>query len=247
MKKLVPAALVAAILAGAGVAAPAQAQTASNDWHMNATIIEACSCAMFCQCYFNMEPGIPGGHVHEGKGQTHACKFNNAYKVNTGHMGSVKLDGARFWLSGDLGGDFSQGKMDWAVLTFDKAVTPDQRKAIQAVAKHLMPVTWNSFTTSEGDVSWSAGKGEAHALLDGGKTAEVKLHNASTAMVKTEPVVLKNLTYWGAPRNDGFILMPNDVQAYRVGPKAYETKGTNGFMITFDIDSKSVPAAPAGQ
>ena len=58
--------------------------------------------------------------------------------------------------------------------------------------------------------------------------------NSNTPM----PPVIKNLRYWGAPRNDGFVLMPNEVQAYRVGPKAYESKGTNGFMLTLDMNSK---------
>jgi len=57
-----------------------------------------------------------------------------------------------------------------------------------------------------------------------------------------EPVVIKNLRYFGAPRNTGFVLMPNEVEAYRVGPKAFEFKGTNGFMITYDITSKDVKA-----
>ncbi len=34
--------------------------------------------------------------------------------------------------------------------------------------------------------------------------------------------------------------MPNEVQAYRMGDKAFETKGTNGFMITLDITSKDI-------
>jgi len=53
--------------------------------------------------------------------------------------------------------------------------------------------------------------------------------------------VLKNVRYWGTPRNDGFIMMPNEMEAYREGPKAYEFKGTNGFMLTFDMNSKDVP------
>jgi hypothetical protein len=52
-----------------------------------------------------------------------------------------------------------------------------------------------------------------------------------------DPVVIKNLKYWGVPRNDGFVLMPNKVEAYRVGDKPFEYKGSNGFMITFDIKS----------
>ena len=45
----------------------------------------------------------------------------------------------------------------------------------------------------------------------------------------------------GAPRNDGFVMMKNEVEAYRLGDKAFEFKGTNGFMITLDIDSKTAP------
>ena len=55
-----------------------------------------------------------------------------------------------------------------------------------------------------------------------------------------EPTVIKNLKYFGAARNDGFILMPNVVEAYRVGAKPFEHKGTNGFMITVDMTSKDV-------
>jgi hypothetical protein len=39
--------------------------------------------------------------------------------------------------------------------------------------------------------------------------------------------------------------MPNEVQAYRAGENTYESRGTNGFMITLDIASSDVkpPAA----
>ncbi len=53
-------------------------------------------------------------------------------------------------------------------------------------------------------------------------------------------MVIDNLRYFGAPRNTGFVLMPNEVNAYRVGAKPFEYKGTNGFMITYDINSKDV-------
>ena len=56
----------------------------------------------------------------------------------------------------------------------------------------------------------------------------------------TDPTIITNLRYFGAPRNTGFHLMPNEIEAYRVGPNAFEYKGTNGFMITFDITSKDV-------
>lgn len=214
---------------------------AASEWDFNATIIEACSCPMFCQCYFNMKPA--SHHGHAGGGSEHFCKFNNAFKVNKGQSGGVKLDGAKFWVAGDLGGDFSKGQMDWAVLTFDPSVTKEQRDAIGRILGHVYPVKWNSFTIAkDADMEWKAESRTAHASLGGGKVAEVILRHPEPSAMAEGPIVIKNLKYFGVPRNDGFIMMPNDVEAYRLGEKAFEYKGTNGFMITIDITSRDVPA-----
>jgi len=254
MKELLLCALLVTAATGTALAADSKDAAKSPAWSMNASVFEACSCPMFCQCYFHTEPaghsastaGMEGMSQDHG-GSEHYCRFNNAYKVNKGSYGAVKLDGAKFWIAGDLGGDFSKGQMDWAVVTFDKAMTKEQREAVGAIASRLFPVKWNSLTTSEGDIQWVAGKKESYALLDGGKSGEVRL--ASTDFnkdAKTEPTVIKNLKYWGASKNDGFVLMPNTVEAYRVGDKQYEFKGTNGFMITFDVDSKTAPPPATG-
>jgi uncharacterized protein DUF1326 len=211
----------------------------AGDWDFNATIIEACSCPMFCQCYFNMQPA--SHHGHAGGSGEHFCKFNNAFKVNKGQAGGVKLDGAKFWVSGDLGGDFSKGQMDWAVLTFDPSVSKEQREAIGKILGHVYPVKWNSFTMGQdADMEWKAEGKSAHASLGGGKIAEVSLRHPDASAMGTGPIVIKNLKYFGVPRNEGFIMMPNEVEAYRIGDKAFEFKGTNGFMITIDIASGDV-------
>ena len=169
----------------------------------------------------------------------HYCRFNIAYKVNKGNYGSTDLAGAKLWLSGDLGGDFSTGQMDWVVVTFDKSVTAEQRQGLGEILPHVFPVKWKSFQVAEGNIdTWTFDKDQAHATLNGGKTAEVKLK--SFHGMTDEPVVLKNVKYWGTPRNDGFIMMPNEIEADREGPKAFESKGTNGFMLTFDMNSKDV-------
>jgi hypothetical protein len=164
--------------------------------------------------------------------------------VNRGSYGSVKLDGAKFWVAGDLGGDFSKGEMNWAVLHFDPSVTADQRAGIQAALGHLYPVRWQSFTVGKDyPMEWTAGRDRSVARLDGGKAAEVVLKKNQG--MSDEPIVIKNLRYWGAPRNDGFVLMANEVEAYRATERPYEFKGTNGFMITFDISSKDVSSSKA--
>src|SRR5262245_32150720 len=97
------------------------AATTSPEWNMNATAIEACSCPMFCTCYFNSHPA--GHHDHGSGGEEHYCRANLAYKINKGKYGAVNLDGAKFWIVSDLGADFSKGQMDWAVVYFDKPLT----------------------------------------------------------------------------------------------------------------------------
>jgi hypothetical protein len=240
--------LIAAGLLLLTVAVTTSSQMTSNkqsqsktggEWDFNATIIEACSCPMFCQCYFNMQPA--SHHGHAGGGGEHFCRFNNAFKVNKGQSGDVKLDGAKFWVAGDLGGDFSKGQMDWAVLTFDPSVTKEQREAIGRILGHVYPVKWNSFTMGkDADMEWQAEGKTARARLGGGKIAEVILRRPDPSAMSDGPIVIKNLKYFGVPRNEGFIMMPNEVEAYRIGDKAFEYKGTNGFMITIDIASGDV-------
>ena len=53
-------------------------------YKVTATAIEACSCPLFCSCYYNTKP--TDGHM---------CRFNNAYKYEQGsHWGKVDLPGA---------------------------------------------------------------------------------------------------------------------------------------------------------
>src|SRR5215470_371940 len=101
-------------------------------WWLNATVIEACSCPMFCQCYFNTFPAAQAGH--EGHAMMkHFCRFNRALRVNRGRFGTTSLGGVKFWMAGDLGPDFSHDKYDWAVVRFDPSVTKDQREALGVV------------------------------------------------------------------------------------------------------------------
>ena len=214
--------------------------TKTSPWSFNATIIEACSCSMFCPCYFSTKPSPEhGGHG----GEKHYCQFNMGYKVNRGNYGAVKLDGMKFWIAGDLGDDFGDNQTEWAEVTFDPTVTKEQRDAIAAILLgpgHIYPWKWSSFTVGkDAPVEWTATKDGAEARLGGGKAGEIILAHNPTSMTGDQTVI-SNLKYFGAARNDGFILMPAQSHAYRVGAKPFEFKGTNGFMITIDMTSKDV-------
>ena len=158
-------------------AVTAAGHAAAPAWAMNASVIEACSCTMFCQCYFNPRPTEhTAAPEHAGHGKGHFCKFNNVYKVNRGHHGATKLDGATFWIAGDLGADFSDGEMDWAVLHFTPEVSKAQRDGIVDVLGHLFPVRWKSFEIGkDAPIEWTASRDAAVATLDGGKAGEVRL------------------------------------------------------------------------
>jgi len=211
-----------------------------SDWSMNAGVIQACTCPVLCQAVVDREAVSDEGTYLD---PPHYCRFNSAFRVNYGHSGSVRLDGAKFWISGDFGADPSKGKADWAILTFDRAVTPAQRQALTEIAAHLMPAKWQSLTIAEGDIAWTPGQKVAWATLDGGETAEIRLRRFQG--VTSAPVVIQNIRYFGASRSEGFVLMPNVVEALRKGDKAFESRGTAGFMATVDIDSRTAPASGA--
>jgi hypothetical protein len=232
------AALGMVLLLAGSTGSVAQQAKVAPDWAMNATIIEACSCQMFCPCYFSTKPAPGDSGMHEMAGG-HYCRFNMAYKINKGHYGTTDLAGAKVWIAGDLGDDFGDGQAEWAEVTFDPAVTKPQRDGLAAILTGTVyPLKWKSFTVGQdAAIDWNGGKDKAVAKLDGGKAGEIVLVHNPTAMTP-EPSVVKNVKYFGAPRNDGFVLMPNEVEAYRRGDNKFEYKGTNGFMITLDASSK---------
>jgi hypothetical protein len=247
MKKTILA--VAALTLALTAAALAQGQadkSAAPAWSMNATIIEACSCPMFCQCYFNTKPSAHAGH--DGHGEEHFCRANNVFKVNKGTYGKTKLDGAKFWAAMDLGDDFSDGVVKWCVVTFDPAVTKEQREGIAAIIGNLYPFKWERPVEVAADlpIEWTHDGLKAVARLDGGKAGEVMLDGTPVARNGNQAAVINGLKYFAAQKNDGFLLMPNTVEAYRLGPDAFEFKGTNGFMITVDIASATAAAPSKG-
>ena len=134
---------------------------ASADWSMEATIIESCTCTMFCPCYFST---VPTGHGH-GNMAEHYCRFNMGHRVNRGTFRGVSLAGVKFWLAGDLGADFSKGG-EWVEATFEPSVTKEQRDALTVILPHAYPVTWKSFTVGkDAPIGWSFTNERAVARL----------------------------------------------------------------------------------
>ena len=224
-----------AVIALLLVTVPMLLATEEADWHFNGTVIEACSCPMFCSCYFNPEPAL---HDTE-HGPEHFCKFNMAYKVNEGHHGDTDLAGVKFWIAGDLGADWRDGTTDWAILTFQNGTTDEQKAGVAAALGHIFPVEWGSFEVAEdGEIDWMATEDRAEAKLDGGDKAHTILNRWEGMGGETS--MLENVAYFAAARNDGFKMMPNEIETWKVGDKAFKFEGTTGFMVTVDMASSDV-------
>jgi hypothetical protein len=228
--------LLALSLFAALPAVAGPAKSSSPAWSVNATVIEACTCPVLCQAVVDREvKGDEGAYLDP----PHYCRFNAAFRVDTGRYGDVRLDGAKFWVSGDFGADPSKGVADWAILTFDRATTEAQRSALTEVFARLMPAKWTSLTTAVGDIQWNPGRTVAWAALDGGETAEIRLKAFRGAA--SGPVMVENLRYFGASRTRDFTLMPNVLEALRKGDHAFESRGTAGFTASLTVDSGSAP------
>jgi len=216
------------VLAGTGSSSPGS----SDSFDITATYIEACSCDMFCPCYFNTH-----STQHMGMGEHHAeehfCRANLVFRVDHGQYKDVKLDGAKVWLSTDLGSDWSTGKDSWVVATYDPSVTSAQKAALDDIVTQLYSaIPFKSFKTDTAPFSWDINTqtGVATARRDDGK-AEVVLERVK-GNSPNEEVVMKNLRYWSAQTNDGFRMWKSKREMYEGQGQKFDYSGTNGFLIT---------------
>jgi Protein of unknown function (DUF1326) len=236
MKRILPVLLVAAaasFLLGAAGPDPAAAPSATT-YEVTADSIEACSCPLFCTCYF-------GPSADE-----HMCEANNVYKFRKGsHYGNVDLSEQIVWMSLDLGGEWHKKPgpgmpTKWVVITFDKKSTEAQRKAIVAVANIVFPVKWAEIKTREDSISFQDGPTVAEAKMASG-LASVKL-DKTAGPNKTKPTAVKNLQYWFSTSNEGFNL------AYSThhfdGDHKFSYQKRNGFTIVWTVKGEIKPEAP---
>lgn len=194
-------------------------KSSKTPWSIKASYIEACSCRMFCPCYFSTQP------------DKHMCEFNMGILINQGKVGTTKLDGMKLWLSGNLGEDFGDGQVEWIVATFEPDATQEQMDAVGKILSQLYPAKADEFkidkkqiTLQFGDQPYAKlGKGEAEIKLDMIKDKHGKL------------VTVRNLNYWGANSNKGFVL-GYSTHHYEGNGKEFDWVHKNGFLI--DIEGK---------
>lgn len=201
---------------GLSVATPEQ--SGGTPWSIDANYIEACSCHLFCPCYFNSSP-------------EHAfCDVNMAVVVNDGRFGDLSLKGARYWLSGDLGEEFGPGKTSkWLVATFDPTVTPQQRDAlVKILLQKIYPWKWAELKTDESAITWEIKGNVAQAKLANGKGEMVLERWAGN---DGGPAILQNVKYFGADKNQGFVMYKSKVHRWDGFGHKFDYSGRTGFTI----------------
>jgi hypothetical protein len=209
---------------------------AKPDFDITASYIEACSCDMFCPCYYNTR----STHHHEGD----YCRANLVLRTDKGYYKDTKLDGAKVWVAADLGSDWSTGKDSWRVIHYDPAVTPAQKAALNDILSQLYsPVKWQHTDVDTEGFLWKVDTktGEAHAKMDNGK-GEVILER----VVGNDPaheVIVHNLKYWLAQSNSGFRMWKNKHEAFDGHGHSFSYDGTNGFLITIHFSGQAKAAS----
>ncbi len=229
VKKGIPILALAAVAVLLIAAEPAYR---AKTYNVTADTIEGCSCPLFCTCYF-------GPSANE-----HMCMFNNVYKFRKGsHYGNVDLSDQLLWMSGDLGGEWHKKvgpgmPTDWAVVTFDKKSSPEQRKALAEIANTVFNVKWKKLETREDTIEWHDDAKMSHAKMGSG-TAEITL-DKTTGPNKTSPTVVKNLQYWFSTSNEGFVLAYS--KHHFDGENRFSQDHKNGFNITWTAKGDIKPA-----
>lgn len=208
--------LLAAFTVNSGFA---QMAAKEEPWSLKASYIEACSCELFCPCYFNTHP------------DKDYCKFNNVIKIEKGHYGNVKLDGMKLWMAGDLGGDFSKGELKSVYFTFEPSASQEQVDAALKVFAKIYPAKFMDQGVDRAPIVWEKKGKTAYAKLGAGQ-AEVTL-SVVTGNDGKSPVVIKNLTYWGAKKNNGFV-MAKSKHHYKGHQLDYAFDDANGFLIELE-------------
>ena len=200
-------------------------------WSMKADYVEACSCHLFCPCYFNKHAEHP------------TCEFNMAVKVKEGYSGKTNLAGAKYWLTGDLGDEWGTAKKGkWVVVSFDPKTTKEQRDALAPMILKTYGLEWPELKVQEALVEITNYGGDVvEAKLGGGQMAHMKL--------KREPgmdgkgVVMRNVNYFGAQKNDGFWMYKSINHSADVMGHQFDYSDRNAFLISIDSQESTAAAA----
>ncbi len=128
--RLFPLASVLLLLLGA-TARAGDDKPAAQSWKVSGELEEACSCDAACPCWFDSKPSRMN------------CSGGFALFFDKGKYGEVPLDGLAIAAIGQNPDNTtmmgSMGNWNFAYIYIDEKANPDQRKALEVIAKAAMP------------------------------------------------------------------------------------------------------------
>src|SRR4051812_20524038 len=128
--KSIPVLAVSVLFATTGVMSAESAKKSS--WKISGQLEESCSCAAACPCWFDSKPTMA------------SCSGNQVLFIKHGRYGNVSLDGlaiANFVESPDHQTMMqSFGKWKYSYIYIDEKANAEQRAALEAIGKAVMPV-----------------------------------------------------------------------------------------------------------
>ena len=202
-------------------------------WRMKADYVEACSCHLFCPCYFNKHAEHP------------MCEFNMAVNVHEGHSGETNLAGAKYWLTGDLGDEWGTAKKgSWVIVSFDPGTSKAQRDALAPIILKTYGLEWGEVKVQEAPIEIQRSGDIAEAKLAGGQQAYMKLKREPG--VDGKGVVLTNVNYFNAVKNGGFEMYKSMEHRADVAGHKFSYSDRNAFLITIVSQESAAPAKKSG-
>jgi hypothetical protein len=164
-----------------------------------------------------------------------------AVKVNEGHAGDTSLTGAKYWLTGDLGDEWAtNGKGSWVVVSFDPATSKAQRDALAGIILKTYGLKWNELKVQEAPIEITRTGDIVEAKLgSSGEMAHMKLKREPGA--DGNGVVLRNVAYFGAQRNNGFEMYKSIDHSANIGGHRFNYADRNAFLISIDREDAAPP------
>jgi hypothetical protein len=157
-----------------------------------------------------------------------------AVKVRAGHSGKVNLDGAKYWVTGDLGDEWGTNKKGkWAVVSFDPSTTKEQRDALAQIILKTYGLEWGDLKVQEAPIEISRSGDIVEAKLGSGQMAYMKLQREPGTNGKG--VTLKNVNYFGAQGNGGFEMYKSIEHRSDLPDHKFSYSGRNAFLISIDV------------
>jgi hypothetical protein len=100
-------------------------------WKVSGALEEACSCDAACPCWFDSKPT----RMH--------CSGGQVVFIEKGNYGNVRLDGLAIGMMGQSPDNKTMmesiGNWDFAYVYIDEKANPEQRKALEAIARDTLP------------------------------------------------------------------------------------------------------------